>query len=130
MRVVVALLLLAACDVGALPGHEGTQPDGGGGPQGPSAAQLAMLKQWSGCMTQANFATANMANAWGRLQATTLKSCQSCHSEGQFGFVATTDQASFFSKISQHSSFMAMYFTADMASNKVIVNTNSFKAAN
>ena len=131
MRVVTLLgaVLLSAC-VAELPGPGGTQPDGGDPSGPPSATALAMLKQWSGCMTLANFTAADMANAWGTLLTSTSKQCQNCHDDGQYGFVATQDEESFFAKVTQHSSFMAMYFSADVPNNKVVINTTSFKGAN
>src|SRR5689334_6926421 len=52
------------------------QSSGGGGGSGtstggetPAAATQRLMAQWSGCMTQALFDTANMANAWGNMTA-------------------------------------------------------------
>jgi len=121
---------LGAC-VAVLPGPGEGQTDGGSRtPDASTASTLALLKQWSGCMTLTNFQTADMAHAWGTLVTSTAKQCQNCHQDGQYGFVATEDEAAFFSKITEHSSFMSMYFSADVANNKVVINTSSFKGAN
>ena len=129
MRLVGACVLLAAC-------FGGISEDGGGGDggmRGPDARIVdvkGILRTWSGCMTLANFQTANMTTAWSTLASSDGKTCQNCHSEGQYSFIATDDETAFYSGISQHSYFMLKYFLVDTANEKVTVNTTSFKTAN
>jgi hypothetical protein len=136
MRLAVALItsVLAGC-IGALP--EGGGPGPGGQPDGgmqqadaTSVDFKAILKQWSGCMTLANFQAANMASAWTNLTTTDGKQCVNCHDQGQYNFIASDDEDAFFAGLSQHSYFMVMYFSVDGPTMKVLVNTQSFKSAN
>jgi hypothetical protein len=135
VRVAIAVITfctLAGCfgqleDLG--PGGGGGQPDA----RGPDAKVVdvkAIFRTWSGCMTLTNFQTAAMATAWPQVTSSDGKQCINCHSEGQYNFIATDDETAFFNGISQHSYFMAMYFMVDPASEKVMINTGSFKAAN
>jgi hypothetical protein len=137
VRFVVALvtsLAVTACigPVTGPGGGGGDQPDGGTVRQ-PDARVVdikAIFRLWSGCMTLTNFQTANMATAWPQVTTNDGKQCINCHSEGQYNFIATDDETAFFNGISQHSYFMAKYFAVDTATEKVIVNTLSFKGAN
>jgi hypothetical protein len=134
MRVVTALVTvtLLGCLPDLPPGPANPQHDAG--VMRPLDADtntaLEILRTWSGCMTLANFQAAGMTNAWGTLAATNKQVCANCHQYGAFGFIATKDETAFFDAITQHSSMMAMYFTADVPNRNVIVNLNSFKAAN
>jgi len=103
---------------------------GSNGPDARTVDVKTILSQWSGCMTMTNFQTANMMHAWSTLASNDGKACQGCHSDAQFGFMATDDEGAFFTGISQHSALMAMYFTVDLATEKVIVNKQSFASAN
>lgn len=89
-----------------------------------------LLQQWSGCMTLGNFQTADMAQAWGTLLTSNGKQCQNCHANGEYGFIATSDETLFFETISKHSGYLAKYFTADVINSKVNINTASFELAN
>jgi hypothetical protein len=135
MRSAVMLVAVLAGCVGNLTdlggGGSGTQADGGvKQPDAQLVDYKAAFKTWSGCMTLANFAAANMATAWSTLTTTDNKQCLNCHDQGQYNFIATNDEALYFAGLSQHSYFMAMYFTVDPATMKVIVSTASFKSAN
>ena len=134
MRLAVACvtaLVLSGClggidDVGGSGGADG-------GMRGPDARTVdvkGILRQWSGCMTLANFQTANMTTAWSTLTSSDARKCQNCHDQGQYNFIVTDDEAAYFAAISQHSYFMLKYFTVDIATEKVVVNTQSFKTAN
>lgn len=135
MRLAVAIVTFVA-----LGGCLGDLPSGGGpgaqtdaGMRQPDATVIdlkAVFRQWSGCMTLANFQAANMAAAWSQLTTTDGKQCINCHEQGQYNFIASVDEAAFFAGLSQHSYFMVKYFSVDPATMKVIVNTQSFKAAN
>ena len=90
------------------------------------ADPLAAIKQWSGCMQLADFQTANMAIAWGTMAGTNPnKSCVNCHGGGLNGFIATTDETSFFGGITTQSGLLRAYFATD-ANAAVIINTGSF----
>lgn len=96
--------------------------------ESPADATVRLTKEWSGCMTLANFATANM-KAWGRMQAN-ASACMSCHNNGSYGNIADDKDNPFFTVISTNKYYMAQYFSVDMtagtASAKVIINTRSF----
>jgi hypothetical protein len=114
-------------------GDDGPGAKADGGVKQPDAQTIdykAIFKTWSGCMTLANFQAANMATAWSTLTTSDNKQCLNCHDQGQYDFIATDDEAAYFTKLSQHSYFLAKYFTVDPATMKVIVSTASFKSAN
>jgi hypothetical protein len=128
----ITSLVFAGC-MGSIsdgPGGPGVQPDGG--TKQPDAKVIdykAIMKQWSGCMTLANFQAANMTMAWSTLTTNDGKQCLNCHDQGEYNFIASDDETAFFAGISQHSYFMMMYFSVDPATEKPIVNTQSFKSA-
>jgi hypothetical protein len=111
---------------------------GGGGMTGesPAAATARVLNAFSGCMTLANFTAANMATAWGQLQANDGSRCESCHVTGGQGFIATSvaettgGTPGLYTTVSQNEYYMIQYFTVDLSAGpagaKVIVNTTSF----
>ena len=90
----------------------------------------AVFRQWSGCMTMTNFQTASMATSWTQLTTNDGKQCVNCHDQGAYNFIASDDETAFFTGLSQHSYFLAMYFKVDPATKKVEINTDSFKGAN
>jgi hypothetical protein len=111
-----------------------------------AAATARVLNTWSGCMTIQNFTAANMANAFGNMQANNGERCASCHSTGGYGFMATTiaetnpqgGPPGLFTTMATDKYFLVMYFSADLsdttrdASGKLInakmkVNMDSFK---
>lgn len=107
---------------------------GGGTPTGESPQQTTarLLGQWSGCMTKANFDAANMATAWGTMQATNGQTCENCHAGGDGGFIATRDSTLMFDVISSNKYYMLQYFSVKLdltnpANSKVEMNTRSFQ---
>jgi len=96
-----------------------------------AAATTRVLTQWSGCMSLTNFNTANMAQAWGNMQAGNNDTCEQCHTNGGQGFVASQQVSTFFSLITKHRQYMTQYFAVDLSGGttaaKVIINTVSFK---
>ncbi|MCE9573507.1 MAG: hypothetical protein K8W52_10140 [Deltaproteobacteria bacterium] len=108
----------------------GPDPTPQPGTESPSAATERLLKQWSGCMSLANFTQANMADAWGNLTTTNNQECKNCHVSGAEGFIATDVPEPFFNVVSSDKYYMLQYFTVDLsggtAAAKVIINTTSF----
>jgi hypothetical protein len=96
--------------------------------ESPADATVRLTKEWSGCMTLANFTTANMI-AWGTMRANNSQ-CQTCHVDGEYGEIASNVAGPFFTTISTDKYYMAQYFSVDLsqgvASAKVIINTRSF----
>jgi len=111
-----------------------------------SAATARVLNNWSACMSLANFKTANVAQAWGNMQANNGERCASCHATGGYGFLATgieqTDPnggpPGMFTVMSTNQYYMVMYYAVDLsdltrdssgklANAKMQVNMNSFK---
>jgi hypothetical protein len=122
-----------------------TQPPASGGNETYAAATARVLNQWSGCMTSANFQTANMANAFGNMQANNGETCRSCHSTGGYGFMATTiaettngGPPGLFTTMSTNQYYLVMYYSVDLSDTtrgtdgkltnaKMKVNLDSFK---
>jgi hypothetical protein len=104
----------------------GTTPPPTG--ESPADATVRLTKEWSGCMTQANFTTANMT-AWGNMRANN-SACKTCHGLGEYGQIASDAVNPFFTTISTNKYYMAQYFSVDLskgvAEAKVIINTKSF----
>jgi mono/diheme cytochrome c family protein len=96
----------------------------------PGEATVRLTKEWSGCMTLANFTTANMV-AWGNMRAGN-SACKTCHVNGEFGEIASDVPGPFFTLISTNKYYMSQYFSVDLtqgvAAAKVILNTRSFIA--
>ena len=104
----------------------GTAPPPTG--ESPAAATARLLGQWSGCMTLANFNTANMANAWGQMQTNNGDACQSCHVNGANGMIATQQATTMFGVISTNKYYLLQFFTVDLTKTpaQVVINTQSF----
>ena len=96
----------------------------------PAEATIRLTKEWSGCMTLANFTAANMT-AWGNMRAGN-SACKTCHVNGEFGQIASDVATPFFNLISTNKYYMSQYFSVDLtqgvANAKVIINTRSFIA--
>jgi hypothetical protein len=96
--------------------------------ESPADATVRLTKEWSGCMTQANFTAANMT-AWGNMRANN-SACKTCHVNGEYGQIASDAVNPFFTVISTNKYYMAQYFSVDLsqgvATAKVIINTKSF----
>jgi hypothetical protein len=98
------------------------------GQESPADATVRLTKEWSGCMTQANFVAANMT-AWGNMRANN-SACKTCHANAEYGQIASDAVNPFFQTISTNKYYMAQYFSVDLsqgvATAKVIINTKSF----
>ncbi|MDB4963903.1 MAG: hypothetical protein JWP01_3902 [Myxococcales bacterium] len=96
-----------------------------------SAATERVLSEFAGCMSLTNFKTANMAQAWGNLNANNNQQCENCHATGGEGFIATQQEALFYNVVSTKKYFFLQYLTVDLTGGaemaKVIMNTVSFK---
>jgi hypothetical protein len=114
-------------ELSARSGGGGTNPPPAGG-ESPAEATVRLTKEWSGCMTLANFTAANM-KAWGNMRADN-SACKTCHGEGEYGNIALDTDNPFFTVISTNKYYMAQYFSADLsggvANAKMIINTRSF----
>lgn len=96
--------------------------------ESPAEATVRLTREWSGCMSLANFQTANM-KAWGNTQAGN-SACKTCHNGGEYGEIADNVDDPFFTVISTNKYYMAQYFSVDLsqgvAAAKVTINTRSF----
>jgi len=96
--------------------------------ESPAAATVRVTKEWSGCMTLANFTAAKMTD-WGTMRANN-SACQTCHVNGEYGQIASNVAAPFFGLISTNKYYMAQYFSVDMSKGPeaatMIINTRSF----
>lgn len=106
--------------------QEKTERNNGTNP--PPVDPIEVLKKWSGCMTLANFNTAQMSQKWGSLAASNTQKCLNCHGGGLYGFVLSDVPATFFGAISTQKDYLLKYFTVDGAG-KVIINVSSFTNA-
>lgn len=104
---------------------------------GSESATARVLNQFSSCMTIDDFNAANMADAWGNMQAQNNQACEACHATGYNGFIATeipttttSGTPGLFSVISTNETYLTPYFTVDLSGGdsaaKVIVNTVAF----
>ena len=89
-----------------------------------------VLREWSGCLSLANFTTANMTQAWSTLASSDRKSCLTCHNGGIDGFYISNNAQNFFTAISTQSAYMLKYFGVNSAERKIVVNRGSFESAN
>ncbi len=85
---------------------------GTGTTETPAAATDRVVKEWSGCMTLANFQTANM-KAFGNMQAGN-SACKTCHVDGEYGQIASDADNPFFTVISTNRYYMAQYFSVQL----------------
>lgn len=96
-----------------------------------SQAAERVMQGFAGCMTKTNFDAANMANAWGNLRAQNNSACQTCHTNGGHGFIASQQSQLFYDVVSTKKNYWLQYFTVKLdegpAAAKVIVNEVSFK---
>lgn len=93
----------------------------------PPVDPIEVLKKWSGCMTLANFNTAQMAQKWGGLTANGQQ-CSNCHGSGAFAFIATTNAQTMFDMMTKHKDYLLKFFSVD-ATGKVVVNMASITNA-
>jgi hypothetical protein len=108
----------------------GTQTPPAGGETLPQASER-VLSEFAGCITKANFDAANMAQAWGRMQANNGSACETCHSTGQSFFLANSAGTLMFDTVTTKKYFFLQYLTVDLTAGatgaKVIINESSFK---
>ncbi len=109
---------------------------GSGATETPGQATARVLNQWTACMTEANWTTANMTSAWGTMQANNGSKCEDCHATGAQGMIATeiqdtgTSGPGMWSVVSTNEYYLVQFFTVDLsqgtANAKVIINNVSF----
>jgi hypothetical protein len=115
----------------------GTGSGSGSASETPGQATARVLNEWSACMTEANWTTANMTSAWGTMQANNGGKCEDCHATGGQGMIATEIQDSgpagpgMWSVVSTNEYYMVQFFTVDLTGGttaaKVVINNVSFK---
>ncbi len=103
---------------------------GGGTPPPPLVDAALKLREWSGCMKQADFNTAQMTQKWGLLAASNAQRCVNCHQQGAFAFMSGngTDATVFFTTITTQKDLLLKYFTVD-ATGQVVINNAAFQNA-
>ena len=96
-----------------------------------SQATERVLSEFAGCMTKTDFDAANMAQAWGGMQAQNNQECDNCHANGAEGFVASRLSSQFWNIFSVKKYYFLQYMTVDLtqgaAAAKVVINTTSFR---
>jgi hypothetical protein len=95
-----------------------------------SAASERVLAEFGGCMTLDDFQQADMADAWGNLNAQNNQNCENCHATGGEGFVASRNETFMWDVFSNRKYYFLQYLTVDLlngaAEAKVIMNRASF----
>ena len=88
---------------------------GGGG-----TTVVDYLAQFTGCMRQADFDTANVAKAYAEQVNTSEGTCKQCHVNGQAQsyFIATPSSTNMYTAISSYREYLSTFFTVD---NKAVV---------
>jgi hypothetical protein len=98
---------------------------------GNTSARDKLLQTWSGCMNQADWDAAGVAQAWAQKTTNdTNTACQQCHPNGQ-GWLANADSARVFNILTTAPNpkggwFLEYYFTVDTtdpANPKMAINT-------
>lgn len=113
--------------IGAWLAKEAQERSGGSAP--PPVDPVAKLREWSGCMSQANFDQAEMAQAWATLASTNNQRCANCHQTGLDTFLTGTgDSTIFFNGLTTTKDFLLKYFTVD-GTGAVVINTASMANA-
>lgn len=102
-------------------------------PGSESLAQASerVLAEFAGCMTLADFQTADMADAWGDMNAQNNQQCENCHATGGEGFVASRNETFMWNVFSNRKYYFLQYLTVDLLGGataaKVIINETSFR---
>lgn len=107
---------------------------GSGSSETPGQATARLLNNWTACMTEANWTTANMTTAWGQMQANNGSRCESCHATGGQGMIASEIQDSgpsgvgMWTVVSTNEYYLVQFFTVDLTASpaKVVINHVSF----
>lgn len=94
-------------------------------------ASERVLAEFAGCMTLTEFQTANMADAWGDMNAQNNQQCENCHATGGEGFIASRNETFMWNVFSNRKYYFLQYLTVDLlggaAAAKVIINETSFR---
>ncbi len=94
-------------------------------------ASERVLAEFAGCMTITDFQTANMANAWGNMNAQNNQQCENCHATGGEGFIASRDETFMWNVFSNRKYYFLQYLTVDLLGGptaaKIIINESSFR---
>jgi hypothetical protein len=103
----------------------------GTGPVTPTVNPKEVLKTFSGCLTIADFNTAQMAQKWSALAASNNQKCLNCHQAGGDGFIVNANADLMFKVMTENSAYMLKFFSVDTSVTpaKVVVNTGSFTNA-
>jgi hypothetical protein len=78
--------------------------------QPPPVDPAELLRNWSGCMTQANFDLAQVAELFGGGAQGNGQACRNCHQAGAFGFAIDTESLLYFNAISTSIAQLTKYF--------------------
>ncbi len=114
-------------EVAARNGQTAPTPTGG---ETLSQATERVLSAFAGCMQKTDFDTANMAQAWGGMQAQNNQECDNCHATGAEGFIASRVSQFMYDVVSTKKYYFLQYLTVDLtqgaAAAKVVINQASF----
>lgn len=95
-----------------------------------SQATERVLSAFNGCMQLTDFNAANMASAWGNMEAQNNQECEACHVNGGEGFIATSNAPFMFETLNTRKYYFLQYFTVDLTMGamaaKIKINQASF----
>ncbi len=87
----------------------------------------AAVKQWSGCLTMADFMTAGMVNAWTTFTTVDGRHCTDCHDgQGNLPLAVSSDPNVYYAAITKHRRLMVEYFVLGSSADQVVIDTHSF----
>lgn len=100
-------------------------------PTTPPVNAKEVLKTFSGCLTIADFNTAQMAQKWSALASASGQKCLNCHQAGGDGFIVNANADLMFKVMTENSAYLLKFFSVDTstATPKVVVNTGSMTNA-
>lgn len=97
----------------------------------PGNQPVDLMAQWSGCLSQTDFDSANMSQAWANQVQSNEGVCKYCHVNGTSNFMATVQSPYMFTTITTDRAYLATFFTIDttVTPNKIVVNQTPFMTA-
>jgi hypothetical protein len=91
-----------------------------------------VIARWQQCMTFGDFQSVNMASTWANTSTTTSQKCTSCHLDGGWGFIATTNAQQMFDLLKADKYYLLQFISLAPATQggwQVIFNELTVPAA-
>jgi cytochrome c len=143
MRHLLVAVLLASCADSPSPEPEPPMPepemetppempDPGTPTPTPTETPDGVIARWQQCMTFGDFQTANVASTWANMSTANNQKCTSCHVNGGWGFVATTNAQQMFDILKADKYYLLEFITLASSAQggyQVIFNEQTIPAA-